>query len=104
MPQDMTELIAALKNVGIGTETEKDTRIKKGAIFTAKFITLAILIAAFGFGVYGSFEKASFNMTDYVSFLQSFTWFFAPLIVSIGAGSATKVISDGMKKKEKDTK
>lgn len=95
MAQDMTELLAALK------ESSKPAKTKIAV--TAKSITLVILVVSFGFGVYGSFEKAIFNMADYVTFLETFTWFFAPLIISIGAGSATKSLTD-LKKKKEETK
>lgn len=66
---------------------------KKPIVGSAKSITLVILLLAFGFGVYGSFDKANFNMAEYVTFLEGFAWFFAPLIISIGAGSATKTLA-----------
>jgi hypothetical protein len=81
--EDVAAIVAAL-------EAQK----KKPIIGSAKTITLFILVAAFVFGVYGSFDKANFNMAEYVTFLESFAWFFAPLIISIGAGSATKSIAE----------
>jgi len=95
---DMTELIAALTKASKETPT-KETKKEKGTIFTAKNITLLILIIAFGFGIYGSFEKAFFVMEDYTKFIETFTWFFAPLVVSIGAGSATKTLGELRKPK-----
>lgn len=99
MAKDMTALIDALNEASkSGSENPVE---QKGKIFTAKNITLVVLIVAFAFGVYGSFEKALFQMDEYVKFLETFTWFFAPLVVSIGAGTATKLITD-KSKKEKD--
>lgn len=89
---DITALLAALG------DSSKTT--SKGGVFTAKIITLIILILSFAFGVYGSFKESLFNMTDYITFLETYTWFFAPLVISIGAGSATKVITEGIKNKE----
>jgi len=66
---------------------------KKKITGIAKNLTLFILAVAFGFGVYGSFNAANFNIDNYVNFLGTFAWFFAPLIISIGAGSATKNLS-----------
>lgn len=98
MAQDMSALIAALAEASKTSETPAEATKTKSPIFNAKNITLIILVIAFGFGIYGSFEKAFFKMDDYTKFLETFTWFFAPLVVSIGAGSATKVISSGLVK------
>jgi len=70
----------------------------KGA---AKWITLAILIFAFAVGVFGSFDAANFNMDDYVKFLESFAWFFGPLVISIGVGTSAKKVSDSLTERER---
>lgn len=80
--EDVAAIVAAL-------EAQK----KKPIVGSAKTITLAILVLAFAFGVYGSFDRTNFSMAEYVTFLESFAWFFAPLIISIGAGSATKTLA-----------
>lgn len=90
MKEKMDEVASIIEALG---KQKKGNSIKG----SAKNITLLVLVLAFAFGIYGSFSNSLINMAEYVTFLESFTWFFAPLIVSIGAGSATKNI---MKKKE----
>lgn len=71
----------------------KERKPLKGS---AKWITLAILCLAFGFGVLGSFEAMMFNMDAYVKFLSSFAWFFGPLVISVGVGTTAKKVTDTM--------
>ena len=92
MQQKMDEIAA------IAAALEANKKKNKHIVGPAKLITLAILSLAFAFGVYGSFNDANFNMAEYTSFIESFSWFFAPLILSIGAGAAT----NNLKKKDQD--
>lgn len=66
----------------------------------AKFLTLAVLLITLGFGIFGSFKVAGFEMDSYVKFLDKFIWPTSTLILSIGAGAVTKKIVNGNKKED----
>lgn len=92
------DLVEMLKQLQLAGDKKKPL---KGA---AKWITLTILVLAFGVGVVGSFNVADFNMDSYVKFLESFAWFFGPLVISIGVGTSAKTITEKLGKgKEKET-
>jgi len=65
----------------------------------AKFLTLTVLLITLGFGIFGSFKVAGFDMDAYVKFLDKFIWPTSTLILSVGAGTITKRLTE---KKEKD--
>lgn len=89
--QAMVELMKEMQTAG------DKRKPLKGA---AKWITLTILILAFVVGVFGSFEAANFNMDDYVKFLESFAWFFGPLVISVGVGTSTKKVTEAIAAKK----
>jgi len=90
--KDMIELLKESQNAGTK---------KKPLTGSAKWITLAILVFAFCVGVFGSFNAANFNMDSYVKFLESFAWFFGPLVISIGVGTSTKKLGEAITNKER---
>lgn len=77
----------------------KERKPLKGS---AKWLTLAILALIFCVGVFGSFKVANFDMDNFVLFLDTFKWFFGPLVISIGVGGATKSVTDSIKEKAKE--
>lgn len=64
-----------------------------------KWATIIILILTFGIGVFGSFNKVDFSMTNYVEFLESFKWYFMVISGGVGVGTSVKTISKVLTKK-----
>lgn len=79
--ETLNALVASLQT------NKNDTPAKKKLKGVAKFITLGTLIIVLGFGIFGSFNAANFNMNNYVMFLDKFVWIVSPLILSIGGGA-----------------
>ncbi|MFW6225516.1 MAG: hypothetical protein ACOC3V_00990 [bacterium] len=79
-----------------------DSKGSKKLSGLAKNVTLIILGLAFLVGVIGSLGLFPFQMPDYVMFLDSFKWFYAPLIVMIGLGKAAEKVGEKPAKKEQE--
>lgn len=76
-------------NIEVGPEVQHTSpEAKKSSSFSKNIINWAFII--FGvFGIIGSFW-APFDMIKYVSFLETFAWLWAPLVVAVGGGRAFK--------------
>jgi len=80
-------------NVEIGPEQpatspeDKKSRSMSKGIINWSFIIFGIM------GVIGSFWSV-FDMIKYVSFLQTFAWIWAPLVIAVGSGRQVKHFID----------
>lgn len=67
----------------VSPHADKKSKSVSKAIINGSFIVFGLM------GVVGSFWDA-FDMEKYVSFLQTFAWVWAPLVIAVGGGRAFK--------------
>lgn len=83
----------------ISPKKKKPTLVGKKV---GKWTTIIMLIFIFGIGVFGSFNKADFDMNSYVLFLSDFKWYFGIIAGSVGLGTTAKTITKVFTEKKKE--
>jgi hypothetical protein len=90
------------KNEILEQMLEERSKGKKVLSNPAKKITLSILVIAFIIGIIGATPLEIISVENYISFLDSFQWYFSMLILSIGGGTVADKVVKGFGKEKKD--